>query len=132
MADTRDGVELIIGVQQDPTLGPVALVGLGGLHAEVFKDVQLRLAPVDPAEARRAIEALSAFPILAGARGRPPVDVDSAAACLSDLSALASRHPEIAAIEVNPLLVTPTGAVALDARVILANKTEATNHQEQG
>lgn len=130
MADTRDAVELIIGVQQDPTLGPVALVGLGGLHAEVFKDVELRLAPVDPEQARRAIESLTAFPILAGARGLPPVDVDAAAACLSALSSFAAGHPEIAAIEVNPLLVTPTGAVALDARVILADETHATNDQE--
>jgi len=130
MVDTRDGVELILGVQQDPQLGPVALVGLGGVFTEVFADAQLCLAPVTIGEARRAIERLRGHALLTGARARAPVDVDAAARCLATLSDLAARHPEVAAIEVNPLLVTPTGAVGLDARVIVDSPITDPHHEE--
>jgi len=123
MAPVADGVELLIGARRDPRFGPVALAGLGGVHAEVLRDVAVALAPVPPPEAERMVRALRAAPLLSGARGRPPVDVGAAARALSALSEVAAAHPEIAELEVNPLLALPDGAVALDARIVLGAAT---------
>ena len=118
MAPVADGVELLIGARWDPRLGPVALAGAGGLHAELLRDTAVALAPVTVDRARRMISALRIAPLLAGARGRRPLDIDASAHALAALSVLAASHPELAALEVNPLLVLPSGAVALDARFV--------------
>jgi acyl-CoA synthetase (NDP forming) len=118
MAPLNDGVELLIGARWDARFGPVALAGLGGVYAEVMRDVAVALAPVDHAEAKRLLLSLRAAPLLQGARGRPHVDLDAAASALAALSHVAARHPEIAEIEVNPLLATPAGALGLDARLV--------------
>jgi acyl-CoA synthetase (NDP forming) len=120
MAPVPDGVELLVGARWDARFGPVALAGLGGLHAETLRDVAVALAPLDPCAAERLLLSLRAAPLLRGARARPPLDVAAAAGALSALSRVAAAHPEIAEIEVNPLLVLPTGALGLDARVVLA------------
>jgi acetate---CoA ligase (ADP-forming) len=120
MAPLGNGLELLIGARWDARFGPIALVGLGGLFTEILEDVAVALAPVDEARARAMLLSLRAAPLLQGARGRPPLDVDAAAAALSALSRVASEHPEIAAIEVNPLLALPDGALALDARLELS------------
>lgn len=113
------GVELIVGVRRDPRFGPVLLVGMGGVHAEVLADTQLALAPVSTATALAMMGRLRGAPLLTGARGRPPVDLAAAAAALVALGRLAAAHPELAEIEINPLLVSASGALALDARVAL-------------
>jgi acyl-CoA synthetase (NDP forming) len=118
MAPLDDGVELLIGARWDARFGPITLAGLGGVYAEVMRDVAVALAPVDHAEAKRLLLSLKAAPLLRGARGRPPIDFDAAAAALAALSDVAARHPEIAEIEVNPLLATPAGALGLDARLV--------------
>ena len=118
MAPIHDGVELIVGARRDPRFGPVAMVGLGGIHAEVFGDVAVDLAPVDPATAERLLRSLRGAPLLSGSRGRPALDIAAAAAVAARLSHLAAARPDVAEVEINPLLVTPRGAVALDARVI--------------
>jgi acyl-CoA synthetase (NDP forming) len=120
MADTRDAVELIAGVRRDPRFGPVAMVGLGGVLAEVLRDVAFALAPVDVDGALALLDRLAGAPLLAGARGRPPVDREAVAAAVAALSTLAAAHPEIAELEVNPLLARPDGCEALDARIVLA------------
>ncbi|WP_240661082.1 MULTISPECIES: acetate--CoA ligase family protein [unclassified Streptomyces] len=119
MADLRDGVELIVGVRRDPRFGPVALVGLGGIFTEVLHDVRLGLAPVTAAEARALLDRLTAAPLLHGVRGRPAADLAAAARAIETVTAVAAAHPEIAELEVNPLLVTSGGCTALDARVVL-------------
>jgi hypothetical protein len=119
MADLRDGVELIVGVQRDPRFGAVAMVGLGGVLTEVLRDVAFALAPVDAGVARRMLDRLTASPLLHGVRGRPAVDVDAAAAAIARVTEVAAAHPELASLEVNPLLARPDGALALDARVVL-------------
>lgn len=119
MADTRDGVELIVGVRRDPRFGPVALVGLGGIFTEVLRDVRLGLAPVTDTDARALLERLTAAPLLHGVRGRPAVDVAAAARAIEAITGVAAAHPEIAELEVNPLLVTPRGCTGLDARIVL-------------
>jgi acyl-CoA synthetase (NDP forming) len=122
MAPLSEGVELIIGSKRDAAFGPVALVGMGGIYAELLADVAEALAPVTQEQAVELIQSLHGAALLRGARGRAPVSVPSAAAALVSLSQLAAARPEIAEIEVNPLLVTPNGALALDARIIHADR----------
>ena len=113
-------VELIVGCRRDPRFGPLVLVGLGGVYAEVLRDVAVALAPAGPEELEELIRSLRGAALLAGARGRPPVDVTAVACAASALSRLAADRPELAEIEINPLLALPEGAVGLDARVVLA------------
>jgi acetate---CoA ligase (ADP-forming) len=124
MERTGDGFELIVGVKRDPRFGPVLLVGAGGLYAELLRDTAVALAPVEPDSAEELLRSLACAPILDGARGRPPLDVDAAARAASALSQLAAATPAIAEVEVNPLVVTPRGAVALDARIVLRSTLE--------
>jgi acetate---CoA ligase (ADP-forming) len=120
MAPLADGVELLIGARWDARFGPIALIGLGGVFTEVLHDVAVALAPVGEERARAMLLSLRAAPLLLGARGRPVLDVDAAAAALAALSRVAAEHPELATIEVNPLLALPDGAIGLDARLELA------------
>jgi acyl-CoA synthetase (NDP forming) len=120
MAPLGDGIELLIGARWDLRFGPVALVGSGGVYTEVLRDTAVALAPVSEAQATELILSLRAAPLLSGARGRPSLDVSAAAASLAALSRVAAAHPELAELEVNPLLVTPAGALALDARLVPA------------
>jgi acetate---CoA ligase (ADP-forming) len=118
MAPLAEGLELLIGARWDPRFGPVVLAGSGGIYAEVLCDTALALAPVSEAEARAMLGALRSTPLLHGARGRPPLDVGAAAAALAALSGVVAAHPELAELEINPLLVLPAGALALDARAV--------------
>jgi acetate---CoA ligase (ADP-forming) len=119
MAPTDRGAELLIGARWDARFGPLALVGLGGVYAEVMRDVTVALAPVTETEAELMLRSLRSFPLLDGTRGRPVLDVAAAANALAALSRVAAGHPEISELEVNPLLVLPDGALGLDARMIL-------------
>ncbi|POX39129.1 CoA-binding protein [Streptomyces sp. Ru73] len=121
MAELTDGVEIIVGVRRDPRFGPVAMVGLGGITTEVLRDVTFALAPLVPAQARELLLRLGAAALLHGVRGRPAVDLDALAESVAAVATLAAGHPEIAELEVNPLLATPDGCVGLDARIVLAD-----------
>ncbi|MBK8767687.1 MAG: acetate--CoA ligase family protein [Burkholderiaceae bacterium] len=112
------GTEVIVGVTQDPLFGPAILFGLGGIFAEVMKDVCFRIAPITRSEAMAMIRSIKAFPILDGARGRPKADLDALADALVRLAALAvDLQDSIAEIDINPLIVLPAGqgVVAVDA-----------------
>lgn len=120
---TSGGTELILGVMRDPTFGPAVMVGLGGVFAEILQDTALRMAPVTADEAGDMLRELKAFPLLDGARGRPPADVDALCEAIAALSRFASRHAaDVAEIDINPLLVRPRGqgVVALDALIVPA------------
>jgi acyl-CoA synthetase (NDP forming) len=119
MADLAGGIELIAGVRRDPRFGPVLLVGLGGTTTEVLKDLAFALAPVTPPAALELLRSLRAARLFAGVRGSPPVDLIAAAEAVARLAAFAAAHPEIAEVEINPLIVSPVGALALDARAVL-------------
>jgi acetate---CoA ligase (ADP-forming) len=119
MADVEGGVELIVGSVRDRTFGPVLMVGLGGVHAEVLADTACALAPVGADAARELVLSLRGAPLLTGARGRKPVDLDALASAVSAVSRVAAAHPELAELELNPLLAGPSGVLALDARVVL-------------
>jgi acetate---CoA ligase (ADP-forming) len=120
MAPLSGGVELIVGSKRDRRFGPVVMVGIGGVFAELMAEKQVALAPVDHGQARRLITSLRAARLLEGARGRQPVDIGAAADAVVAVSRLAAARPDIAEIDVNPLLATPDGALGLDARVIPA------------
>ena len=119
MIPSREGVELLVGARRDPRFGAIAVVGLGGIYTEVLSDVAAALAPVDENTADRLIRSLQGAPLLLGARGRPPLDVEAAAKALVAISKVAAGYPAIAEIEVNPLLVCRSGAYGLDARLVL-------------
>jgi len=119
MVTADGGVELILGSKRDAVFGAVLLTGLGGTAAELFGDRALGFPPLNERLARRMLESLRAWPLLAGYRGRPRVHLDRLIEILIRLSYLVADHPEIEALDVNPLLATPEEVVALDARVII-------------
>jgi acyl-CoA synthetase (NDP forming) len=118
MVAAPGAVELIAGCKRDARFGPILLVGLGGVFAEVLRDTAVALAPADADQVEELFLGLAGAPLLAGARGRPPLAVRAAAEACAALSRVAAEHPEIAELEVNPLLVTPTEAIGLDARIV--------------
>jgi len=118
MVEGQDGVEMILGVKKDPVFGLVLLAGLGGVTAELLQDRVLSLPPLTERLARRMLETLRCWPLLNGYRGRPRVDVAGLVEVLIRLSYLVAETPNIKELDVNPLLVTPKGVTALDARVI--------------
>ena len=119
------GVETVIGTKRDPMFGPVVMFGLGGVYVEVLKDVTLRLAPVDRATALEMIRGIKGFPLLAGARGKPPADLDALADALVAMSRFAAAHPEVASAEINPFIALPQGGVAVDALILTGGANEA-------
>ena len=112
-----EGVQLAIGGLRDPAFGPLVMVGSGGVHVEVLDDVAFALAPLDDGQARQLIATLRGHALLTGARGAAPVNISAAAAVLRAVGDLVAAVPEIAELDLNPVLVTATGAVAVDWRV---------------
>jgi acyl-CoA synthetase (NDP forming) len=115
------GVETLVGVSQDELFGPVVTIGLGGVFVEVFGDVTFRVPPFDADEARRALHELRGFRLFEGVRGRKPADVDALVDTVMKVQRLAlDLARDIRELDINPLLVRPRGAVALDALVVKA------------
>jgi acetyltransferase len=114
-----DGYELILGSSIDPQFGPVLLFGSGGQLVEVYKDRALALPPLNTTLARRLMEQTQIFPALKGVRGRKPVDLAALEGLLVRFSQLVIEQSSIAEIDINPLLASPEGLLALDARVLL-------------
>ena len=116
------GVETIIGMTRDPSFGPVVLFGLGGISVELLRDVSLRLAPLTETDADEMVREIRGYPLLEGYRGSPAVDVSALHDMLHRVSLLAIEHPEIAELDLNPVLAFPgrEPALALDARLKLS------------
>ena len=115
-----DGVEAILGITNDPLFGPAVMFGLGGIFAEVLKDVSFRLAPVTASVAREMVEEIAGYKVLAGARGKPPADVDALVDAIVRLSALAvDLKDHVAELDINPLFVFAkgSGVKAVDALI---------------
>jgi acyl-CoA synthetase (NDP forming) len=113
------GVETVVGVSRDPLFGPVVMVGLGGVLVEVLRDVSFRVPPFDRDEAGRMVRELQGFPLLEGARGRKPADVDALVDVIMKVQRLAmDLAGDVRELDINPLVVRPRGAVALDALVV--------------
>jgi acetyl coenzyme A synthetase (ADP forming)-like protein len=111
------GVEMLVGVVQDQRFGPVLACGAGGTTTELLKDVAVRITPITRGEADRMVRSLKTFPQLDGYRGAPRADIDALEDVLLRVSALVETHPEVAEMDLNPLIVHPAGAVVVDARI---------------
>jgi acyl-CoA synthetase (NDP forming) len=116
------GVELIAGVRRDPLYGPAVLVGLGGILAEVLDDVAIGLAPLGPSDAAAMLDRLRGAAILHGVRGAPPVDRHALVELLVGLGRLAAERPDILEIDLNPVIASPDGVVAVDGLVVLETR----------
>jgi len=115
------GYELIIGSSIDPQFGPVILFGSGGQLVEIYKDRGLALPPLTSTLARRLMEQTKIFEALKGVRGRKPVDLDALEELLVRFSLLVVEQPWIKEVDINPLMASPQGLLALDARVVVHN-----------
>ncbi|MGF1664922.1 MAG: acetate--CoA ligase family protein [Acidimicrobiia bacterium] len=111
------GVEMAVGAVRDDTFGPLVMVGSGGTTLELFGDVRFALAPASLEEAEGLIAGLQGAALLTGYRGSDPADVGALARCVVGLARLMTSHPEIAEVDLNPVMVTPGGAVAVDWKV---------------
>jgi acetate---CoA ligase (ADP-forming) len=114
------GVEMIVGVVHDESFGPVLACGAGGTTAELINDVAVRITPLTDLDAGEMVRSLKTFPLLDGYRGAAPCDVAAIEDVLLRVSAMVQRHPEIAELDCNPVIVGPQGAVIVDARLRLA------------
>jgi acyl-CoA synthetase (NDP forming) len=121
------GTELLAGVTLDPTFGPVLAVGLGGIWVEILKDTSLRVLPVDAAEVKRMLGELRGWPLLQGARGAVPANLDAVAEAIAGLGRTAlSLNGALRALEVNPLWVDGDQVEALDVLVVTEGTEQPT------
>jgi acetyl coenzyme A synthetase (ADP forming)-like protein len=118
----QPGREVIVGAITDPTFGKVVMAGLGGIFVETLKDVTFAMAPVTKERARAMLAELKSAAILEGVRGEPPVDFDALCDIVVKVSELVTAHPEIAELDLNPVIARPDGCTAVDARIALSNE----------
>lgn len=124
-AMAEPGIEMILGVKRDPQFGPVVMIGFGGIHAEVLRDAVFALPPFDKAYARRRIDTLKMRPLLEGTRGAQPCNVEAFCELAARFSAMVhALRDHVAEIDVNPVIVTPTGAIAVDALVVAVQEVK--------
>ena len=117
------GRETIVGVSRDPVFGPLVMFGLGGIYVEALGDVIFRIAPLGPLDVHDMLKGIRGTAILDGVRGAPPVDFAALGDVVARVSQLALDHEAIAELDINPLLAMPQGATAVDARILLENRT---------
>ncbi|MGH7472746.1 MAG: acetate--CoA ligase family protein [Candidatus Methylomirabilales bacterium] len=116
------GTEVIAGLTQDAQFGPVVMFGLGGIFVEVYRDVSFRLIPLTEPDAAAMIREIKASPVLQGVRGGRSADLKALADLLLTLSRMAEENPEIAEMDLNPIIVYEEGLSVVDARVLLHHK----------
>jgi acyl-CoA synthetase (NDP forming) len=114
------GVELIVGLTRDAQVGPVVLVGLGGIMAEALDDVAVALAPIGRDDALAMLAGLRAARLLDAVRGRPAVNRGTVADIIVAVARLGAERPDIVEVDVNPIVASDRGAVAVDALVVLS------------
>ena len=115
-----DGLEIILGVREDPQFGPYMLVGLGGVQVEVMRDFAIRLLPIDEETAREMISSLRGAPLFESFRGRPKRDIAAVVRAMTGLSRMFLEHSaSLSEVELNPLIVFAAGhgVSAVDVRV---------------
>jgi acyl-CoA synthetase (NDP forming) len=115
------GVELVIGVTQDPSFGPLIAFGLGGIHVEILKDVCFRITPITDRDAKEMIRGIKGYRLLEGYRGHPSADIAAIEDLLLRVSRLVEEVPEIAELDLNPVMALPPGhgCLIVDARISL-------------
>ena len=114
------GTEVIVGVAQEPVFGPLVIFGLGGVATDVLADHTARLAPLTNTDADELIHSIRSAPLLLGHRGSPPADLSALRETLLRISRLADDLPEIAELDLNPVIARPDGVAAVDARIRIA------------
>ena len=115
----KGDVECILGAKIDPVFGPIVMFGLGGIYAEVMKDIVFAEAPVSKQKAKQMILSLKSKDIFYGARGKPPVDINSLLNAIINLSNfIAANSDKVDQVEMNPILVSEDEVIALDALII--------------
>ncbi len=117
--DLEGTTETIVGMNRDPQFGPLLLFGLGGIFVEILEDTSVRVAPIGDREASAMVEEIRAAPLLRGARGREPADVDALVEAIQRLSQLVTDFPAIVELDVNPLVAGADGVQALDLVITL-------------
>ncbi len=117
--DGTDGTEVMVGVTQEPVFGPLVMFGLGGVAADVLPDQAARLAPLTDADADEIILSIRSAPLLLGDRGAPPVDLAALREILLRVSRLADDLPEVAEVDLSPVIARPAGASVVSARIRL-------------
>lgn len=117
----QSGIEVILGVTRDPTFGPVLMFGLGGIMVEVLKDVTFRAIPLSREDATGMLVDIKASKILDGVRGAKAIDKEALIDLIIKLSDMVWKHPEIAELDLNPVIARPDGVSIADARIILAD-----------
>ena len=121
------GIEMILGMTRDPTVGPIVMMGMGGVLTELMRDVVLIVPEAEPEDVKRALGSLVGAPLLRGYRGRPPADVAALCRMVADLSHyVATAADELVALDLNPVIVLPDGdgVVAVDALAVTISRTE--------
>ncbi len=115
------GLEVLVGMNRDPQFGPLITFGLGGIYVETLKDVTFRVTPFSAQEAEEMLSEIRAHSLLDGVRGQPPADKNAIIDALLRISQLVQDFPEIAELDINPLMVYPQkqGAIAIDMRLVL-------------
>ncbi len=111
--------EIILGIKRDSSFGPLVVIGLGGIYAEIFKEIKIEIADLNLNKAKEIIKSLKIYPILNGARGQKKYDVSELARALVKLARLANEHPEIKELDINPLFIREKGVLAGDVRIIV-------------
>ncbi|MCF8062713.1 MAG: acetate--CoA ligase family protein, partial [Deltaproteobacteria bacterium] len=114
-----DGVEVIVGTKEDDQFGPIIMFGLGGVLVEILRDVSFRVLPISPTAAKKMIREIKAYPVLRGARGRPPCDEKALRKLLLNCSEVIESYPAIQEMDLNPVVVHENGLSVVDARIIL-------------
>ena len=114
-----DGVELLMGMVQDASFGPVVACGAGGTNTELFKEIAVRITPVTDRDAAEMVRGLQLYPLLTGYRGSRPCNIAAVENMLMRIGAMVDAHPEITELDCNPVIAGPDGAVVVDARVRL-------------
>ncbi len=126
------GTELIVGTTIDPQFGQMIMFGIGGIYVEVYQDVSFRLVPINSGDARDMLDEIKGRPLLEGARGLPKADKNQLVDILMKVSDLVNSNPDIQEMDLNPLLITSEGIVAVDARVILKKEGEPETKKKLG
>jgi acyl-CoA synthetase (NDP forming) len=116
------GVEVMIGVMEDPLFGPLIAFGLGGIHVEILADVRFRVTPLTDLDAREMVREIRGYKLLEGYRGHPPADVDAIEEILLRVSRMVEEISEIRELDLNPVFALPPGegCLAVDSRIRVA------------
>jgi acyl-CoA synthetase (NDP forming) len=117
--DLASGVEIALGVVRDSRFGPLVMVAAGGVAVDVWKDRTFMLPPVSRSDALRAVRSLRIWPLLEGYRGSPRADIEGLVDLVVELGALAEDVPQVADVDLNPVMVGPETCAIVDAKVRL-------------